>query len=185
MLRDVRKGREMRRVVLGTTAALLVVGATPAYAVDTAVTFTVQGAALTVAGPANASLPSASIGAPTSGPLGTVTVSDQRGVVPAPWTSTVNSTDFVTGASGPSETIPNGNISYASGPATSTAGAGTFTPGQPTTGDAVPLDTAKTAFSHVGGGGANTAGWNPRLTVNVPPTAAQGTYTGTVTHSVA
>jgi hypothetical protein len=33
--------------------------------------------------------------------------------------------------------------------------------------------------------GNNTTTWNPTLIVTIPSTAVAGTYTGTVTHSVA
>ncbi|WP_461086865.1 hypothetical protein [Streptomyces deserti] len=154
-------------------------------AADTVVTFTVQGAQLTVAAPANAVLPSTSIGGRTTGQLGTVTVRDERGVVPAPWTATVASSDFSTGGGSPNEKIAASNAGYWSGPATATSGSGVFTPGQPTSGDAVTLAAARTAFTHSGGGGGNSASWNPTLFVDVPQTAAAGLYTGTVTHSVA
>ncbi|WJK42161.1 hypothetical protein O7608_07170 [Solwaraspora sp. WMMA2056] len=45
--------------------------------------------------------------------------------------------------------------------------------------------TPVTAFSHDGGTGNNSATWNPTLDVNVPLANIAGTYTGTVTHSVA
>ena len=42
-----------------------------------------------------------------------------------------------------------------------------------------------TAMSLTGGAGSNSASWNPTLVVNVPAAAVAGTYSGTVTHSVA
>lgn len=171
--------------VLAAAAVVVVATAAPAWAADTTVTFSVQGAQLTITAPANASLPTTTIGGQTSGLIGPVTVNDQRGVVPAPWTATVASTIFTTGSSTPNETIPNSNVQYWSGPATATSGSGTFIPGQLSAAQAVTLNVPQTAFSHTGGGGANSATWNPTLIVNVPPTAAAGLYTGTITHSVA
>jgi len=51
-----------------------------------------------------------------------------------------------------------------------------------------PLGTTPpglTAYSGTALVGANTATWNPTLVVNIPAAAVAGTYTGTVTHSVA
>ncbi|MFJ1655799.1 hypothetical protein ACIOC2_31425 [Streptomyces sp. NPDC088337] len=80
---------------------------------------------------------------------------------------------------------PDSDVEYWSGPATSTNGSGTFTPGQPTAAAAVALSSAQTAFAHTAGGGANSASWDPTVIVNVPSTVASGAYTGTITHSVA
>jgi hypothetical protein len=183
----------MRRALLfATTAAAAVVGlaAEPALAApsdNTTVTFTVNSGALSISAPSSANLGSGVPGGTITGTLGQVTVTDQRAAANASWTATVTSTDFTTGTGGPGEIIPASQVNYWSGPAVSTAGNGTFTPGQPTSASAQPLSntTPLTAFTHSGGTGNNSAVWNPNLIVNVPGTAEGGLYTGTVTHSVA
>jgi hypothetical protein len=47
------------------------------------------------------------------------------------------------------------------------------------------LNVSRTAFTLTAGTGNNTATWNPTLVVALPAAAVVGTYTGTVTHSVA
>ncbi len=47
------------------------------------------------------------------------------------------------------------------------------------------LATTRTAFTLAAGSPLNTASWNPTLSVQVPASAVAGTYTATITHSVA
>jgi hypothetical protein len=168
--------------ILATVSAVtLAVAAEPAGAADTTATFSLTGGDLTLSAPVTADLGSAATGDVTiSGALGPITVQDLRGAVTSDWTSTVVSTDFATGGGTPAETVANTNVAYTSGPATSTTGNGTFTPG--VTGDVI--DTPATAFAHSTGSGNNTATWNPTLFVALPPSAVAGTYSGTITHSV-
>jgi hypothetical protein len=178
-----------RLFATGLASLALVAGlAAPAQAEDigtTIVTFSVTGAGgLDVTVPATANLGSGTAGATVSGQLGPITVLDQRASLTPNWTATVTGSDFVTGAGTAEETIPAINVSYWSGPATSTAGTGTFTPGQPTSAQAVIINVPRTAFSHTGGTGSNFATWNPTVLVAIPADAVGGTYTGTVTHSV-
>ena len=135
--------------------------------------------------PSSAALPSAAPGGTTSAQLGTVTVTDHRGMATASWTATVTATTFVTGGATAAETIPLTQITYWSGPATATTGTGTFTPGQASAAAAVNLTVPRTAFSLTGGSSVNSASWNPTLSVSVPAAAVAGTYTATITHSVA
>ncbi|NIJ12464.1 hypothetical protein FHU38_002808 [Saccharomonospora amisosensis] len=165
-------------------AALTVAATGTAIAADTTVTFVVSGADLIITAPLNASLGSAAIGGTVSGSIGVVTVSDQRGISPAPWTADVAATNFTTGTGGLGEVIPNGNVRYWSGPATATSGTGTFTPGQPTAAQQVPLNVVQTAFSHDDGAGANSASWDPTLVVSIPGDVVAGAYSGVLTHSV-
>lgn len=181
-----------RLVVLAGAAALLVVGAPalPASAAptgSTAVTFAISAGALNITVPATANIGSGAPGSSFSGQLGPVTVTDSRGLLLASWSTTVTSTNFTTGAGTAPETIAAGSVSYASGTATTTTGLGVFLPGQPTTALAVPLDTTNgpVAFTKLVAVGNNSATWNPTLVVNAPAAAVAGTYTGTVTHSVA
>ncbi|MDG4800037.1 hypothetical protein [Micromonospora sp. WMMD980] len=180
----------MRKGLLAATlagVATSVALAAPAVAddADTTVTLTVNASGgLTITAPASANLGQGTEGATVSGQLGPVTVLDQRGSLTPNWTATVISTDFKTGGGTSAETIPNINVEYWSGGATSTAGSGTFTPGQLTAADRVIINVPRTAFTHTGGSGNNFATWNPSLLVNIPDGTVQGTYTGTVTHSV-
>jgi hypothetical protein len=150
-----------------------------------ATSITIAGGLLAITAPASTALPSAAPGATTSAQLGTVTVTDQRGIASASWTATVTGTAFVTGGGTPSETIPLTQVTYWSGPATATSGTGTFTPGEPAAANAVNLTAPRTAFSLTSGSTVNSASWNPTLSVSVPAAAVAGTYTATITHSAA
>jgi hypothetical protein len=140
---------------------------------------------LSITVPSSAALPSVSPGGTTSAQLGTVTVNDFRGTAAASWTVMVTATTFVTGGGTAAETIPLTQITYWSGPATASTGTGTFTPGQASAAAAVNLTVPRTAFSLTAGSSVNSASWNPALSVSVPAAALAGTYTATITHSVA
>lgn len=177
--------------VTAAAAAAIALAATPAAAQDTGdttTTFDVDAGTLDITVPATADLGNGDAGTTITGQLGVVTVDDTRGAADASWEAEVEATEFTTGAgTDPSEIVAAADIDYWSGPATATTGNGTFTPAQPTSGDAEPLSdtTPITAFTHTGGTGNNSASWNPTLDVNVPLANIAGTYTGTVTHSVA
>lgn len=164
-----------RRVTLAVlVAAGVMVTASPAEA------------ALAITVPTSSNLGSASItSASLSSQLGTVTVSDDR-KLGLSWTATVSCTDFKTGGGTAPETIPKVFLSYWSGPATATSGLSVAVPGQLTASLATNLGTSRTAFSATGIAlVTNSASWNPTLIVNVPAGIVAGTYTGTITHSVA
>jgi len=161
---------------------------------DTTLTFAVNVGLLEISVPATANIGSGNTGTNITGRLGGVTVTDNRAELAPTWTASVASSDFTTGTATTAETIPPADVSYWSGPATATADPGdtvgdvdaaTFVPGQLTAGDAVPIATPQTAFSLTAGVGDNSATWDPTLTVAVPAAAVAGTYTGTITHSVA
>nr|MDT0662702.1 hypothetical protein [Micromonospora sp. DSM 115978] len=178
--------KRLSLLTIAVAAALMV--ATPALAQpsgDTTVTFTVGTSNLSIEVPSSANIGSAFPGGTAAGQLGPVRVTDLRAAATATWTATVVATSFTTDAATPDETIPTNAISYWSGPATATTGTGTFVPGQLTSGDAVTLNTPRTAFSKTSGAGNNTATWNPTLEVAVPQGAVGGLYSGTVTHSIA
>lgn len=168
---------------LGLTAAPAVAAPTD----STVVTLNVVGAGLDISAPEAAFLGSALPGTDLSGAIGTVRVVDERGAADASWIASVTSTHFETGGGSPTERILASQIDYWSGPGAEQAGTGNFVPGQLTAADADPLDTVTplTAFSHVGGTGVNQVAWSPTLIVNIPASVVVGTYTGTVTHSVA
>ncbi|MBG6103361.1 hypothetical protein IW249_003775 [Micromonospora vinacea] len=114
-----------------------------------------------------------------SGQLGPVTVTDDRGPFSGNWVSIVTSTNFTTGSGSGGETIPNSNITYASGPALGSTGVGSFVP-QP----GAVLSTPRTAAGWSGQtGGPNSATWNPTLLVTIPSGVVVGDYVAVVTHS--
>ncbi|MDG4780222.1 fibronectin type III domain-containing protein [Micromonospora sp. WMMD961] len=115
-----------------------------------------------------------------SGQLGPVTVTDDRGPFSGNWVSVVSSTSFTTGSGSGGETIPNSNITYASGAALAATGVGTFVP-QP----GAVLNTPRTAAGWSGqSGGPNSATWNPTLLLTLPSEVVVGDYVAVVTHSV-
>ncbi|MBT2365781.1 hypothetical protein J7E88_10765 [Streptomyces sp. ISL-10] len=140
---------------------------------------------LSITVPAAVSLGGASPGSSISRQMGEVRVSDTRGRRPAVWTATVSASDFTTPGGGAARQISRSQLSYWSGPATSTMGPGTRVPGQATSAQAQSLSVPRTAFTKTSGNGNNTTAWQPTLILAVPATAVGGTYTGTVTHSVA
>ncbi|WP_354645275.1 hypothetical protein [Kitasatospora camelliae] len=139
---------------------------------------------LAISLPTATSLGSAAPSGTISAALGQVTVSDGRGLATSTWSATVAATNFTTGAAAPAQTITTTNVSYWSGPATSTNGTVISSPGQSDASNKQPLNSARTAFSSNGNGNSSTS-WNPTLVITIPAGATAGTYTGTITHSVA
>ena len=168
-------------------AAVVVSPANAATSGTTTTTFTVaaSGTGLAITVPATAVLGTGNPGGTITALLGAVQVTDSRAVNPAAWTASVTSSDFTIPST--TNTIPATLVDYWSGPTTATVGSGTFTPGQPNSGSRAPLNnsTLLTAMALTGGAGSNSATWDPTLVVNVPAAAVAGTYSGTVTHSVA
>ncbi|MEU4230946.1 hypothetical protein AB0F17_42210 [Nonomuraea sp. NPDC026600] len=161
-------------------------------ACNTTVTFDVTAGSLEITVP-NSTVDLTTDAAPggyASGQLGAVTVNDARGSATPTWSTAVTSTAFTTGGGDdPGETISNASVSYCSGTATATTGNGTFTPGQtgcaappPATGQA--LNASRTAYSHSGGTGSNSATWNPLITIAVALSNVAGQYSATITHTV-
>ena len=177
-----RRRRLLRLVpALAVGASTLVLAAPGASAAGgTAATFTLTGGSLSISQPASANLGSAATGALTlAGSLGSVTVTDSRGNLNAVWTATVSSTNFTTGGGSTYETVTNSKIAYAAGLATSATGVGAFTGGA-----LANLSASGTAGSWVGTAN-NTVTWNPTITFTLSPSQVAGTYSGTITHSVA
>jgi hypothetical protein len=142
--------------------------------------------ALSISAPASASLGSVGTGtATTSAQLGSTSVTDNRGTLLGTWTASVSSTDFTTGTATADETIAKAQADYWSGATTSTSGIGVFTPGQLLAANKVTLAAQRTAFSASALVGNNTAAWNPTVIINIPSDSVAGTYSGTITHSVA
>ncbi|MFD8751893.1 hypothetical protein ACFV0O_13050 [Kitasatospora sp. NPDC059577] len=142
---------------------------------STTVTFTVTSGALSMSVPVSVSLGSGAPGTTISGAIGPCTVTDNRALASASWTVTAAETDF---ANGPS-TIPATDATYSVGTVTTT---GTITV---TTTDVTLSNSAQTVLTGSAGVGDNTASWNPTVAVSVPAGAVGGTYTGTLTQSVA
>ncbi|MQS16956.1 hypothetical protein F7Q99_33405 [Streptomyces kaniharaensis] len=172
-------------VVAGVAMAVAVSGVADAAPGDTTVTFSVSGSSLSISVPSSVSLGAGLPGATVGGQLGAVTVTDARALLTASWTASVISTSFTTGGATSAETVAASAVSYWSGVATATSGVGTFTPGQATAGVAQTLNSSRTAYSLTAGVGNNSATWNPTLSIALPASAVNGTYTGTVTHSIA
>lgn len=180
-----RAGRLVRFIpalALGGSALVFAMPAASA-ASGTAATFSLTAGTLSISQPTTATIGSAAAGALTlSGSLGPVTVTDTRGSTLG-WTASVVSTDFTTGTSpGTYQTVAASSIAYSSGPGTAATGnVGAFTPG---TIASMSATSAGTAGLWVGTGN-NTVTWNPTLTFTLSPSQVAGTYSGTVTHSVA
>jgi hypothetical protein len=175
----------MRRrlgILIAAAFMLAWLPAGPASAADTIVTFTVTTGALTITAPSGpVALTNGSLipGGTASGQIGSVNVTDARGVTPAPWQATVSSTDWADGV-GVAD-IPSTAASYSAGAVTQT-GAGTCAAGS---GGPIATTPATTdAADHTGGGGGNTCQWNPTITVSIPVTASTATYQATVQHLV-
>lgn len=145
---------------------------------DTTVTFTVTSGALSMSAPVSAELGSGAPGTDISGNLGAVTVTDDRALLSASWTTTAASSDWTTGGGTGPETIAATDVGYDPGSITTT---GTIT----ATGTPITLSgTATPVVTGTSGVGDNTASWNPAISVAVPASAVGGAYTGTLTQSV-
>ncbi|RAG81974.1 hypothetical protein DN069_30110 [Streptacidiphilus pinicola] len=108
-----------------------------------------------------------------------MSVTDDRALLSASWTATASVTDFTTGGGTPPETIPATDSGYDPGAITTT---GTIT----ATGTVVTLSNSpQTVVTGTSGVGDNTASWDPNVSIALPASAVGGTYTGTLTQSVA
>ena len=143
-------------------------------------TFAVTSGALTMTAPDTADLGTGAPGTAIVGQLGAVTVTDNRAALAATWNVTASSTAFTTGGGATAETIPAADVGYAVGTIGTT---GTIS----ATGHDLATLSAEPALVVAGtaGVGNNSATWNPTLDVAVPSAAVGGTYTGTLTQSVA
>jgi hypothetical protein len=174
-------------IALACTAAAFA-GPADAASGTTTTTFTVTGGALAITLPASVNLGSTTPGVAITAQMGTVQVTDNRALLAALWTASVTTTSFTTGGATTPETVPIADVSYWSGPSTASylpSGTGTFTPGEANAAAAVVLSVSRTAFTLASAVGDNSLSWNPTLIIAVPAGAVSGTYTGTVTHSVA
>ena len=160
----------------------LAVPAQAATSGSTTTTFTLTAGALAITVPASTvalATGTVNTGAATAaGQLGSVTVADTRGLLVNSWTTTVSSTTFVTGTSTTNETVAVANIDYTSGASTAHTGLGVFVP------TLVPTALGADA-TYTGAAGNSSTTWDPTLTFTLLSSQVAGTYTGTVTHSVA
>jgi hypothetical protein len=117
--------------------------------------------------------------------LGTVTVTDTRGVADGAWTVRVSATPFATGGGSAGQRLARSAIRYWSGPVTARSGTARLVPGQPGPADAVALTSTRVAFSATGVTGRNSASWVPTVVIRVPQAAVAGRYRGAIIHSVA
>jgi hypothetical protein len=140
---------------------------------------------LSISAPTNAALGSGAPGTSFSRRLEAVTVTSGAGVTQ--WTATVTLTSAFTVTQGDqSWHLPNDRVLYSSGPATAgTVSLSLCTAGQ--TSVAATLVQSRTAFRCSGllGPSTSSVSWRPTLSVQTQPTDPAGTYTGTITHSVA
>ena len=161
--------------MLATAAVVALVAMQPASAAP-------PGLAISV--PVSASFGSQAASAGSfSASLGTVRVTTTTGSLlsDTSWVAKVSTTGFTTGAGGLGQVIPPGAVSYSAGPAT-TSGVGLCTPGSGS------LSAQVTAYACSGvslGLAGSSVAWNPTITVQVSATNTVGTYSGTITHSVA
>lgn len=172
-----RSPRKVIAAILSGAMLSLVALAPAAHAADTTTTFTLTGGSLSISSPTTANLGSAAAGALTlTGSLGSNTVTDTRGALLG-WTASAISTNFA----GPSSTtVLAANASYAPGTVTTT---GTVTAAA---GAGGPMTASQPAVVATLVTGNNTASWSPNVTVTLlQAQSLAGTYTATVTHSVA
>jgi hypothetical protein len=177
---------DSKLATIALTAGLAVAGiAIPAQAATTGgttTTFDITAGSLAITLPASASLAAVATGAATAGgALGAVTVADTRGAADNAWTTSVSATPFTSETAGVNGTVALADIDYSSGATTGHSGLGTFVPGSLTSG----LATPGTAGSYTGDAGNSSTTWNPTLTFTLASSQVAGTYSGTITHSVA
>lgn len=168
--------------LIATIATALTLGiAVPASADDTTATVTVTGGALTITAPATAGSLGSRVntvdGGTISGSLGEVQVSDARSAAAGTaWVASAISTAF-TPPAGP--TIGAARVGYSAGPIVK-VGTATYTANDP-----ADLTGASAVVTASGITGDNSATWNPTINVAIPGGMAAGTYSATITHSVA
>lgn len=157
----------------------MVVAATPAQAVGTAITLTLTAGALQISAPATANLGSAvatAAGQVYSAQVGEIVVTDNRAAAAgAGWIASAIST-ALTPTAGPA--IAATYIAYSAGTVVTT-GTVTTVDNDPSTILGVSPVVTATAIT-----GSNTATWNPTLSITIGGTFVAGVYTGTITHSV-
>ncbi|MEV6023077.1 hypothetical protein [Streptomyces sp. NPDC052036] len=175
----------MRRgIPLSVMLSSLAVLACPASASaeDTPVTLEVTGGGLGItvpAGPVDLGATNVSSSPQTvTNQLGNVTVTDQRGGT-AGWIVTAQAVDFV-GPNNSTISVSAPNSSTYHAPQASVIGSATVTPS-----DLSPMYPPGPVQTATAVTGTNSATWNPTISITVPANSLAGTYTSTITHSVA
>ena len=180
----------VRRRVWAVPLALgtLLLTAVPSLAAGTPVSFDLAAGTLSISQPSTTAsfgtAPASATGTSVSGHVGATTVTDTRGSL-AGWTVTISSSDFSDGAN---HTIPATNakayILPADGP---TVSSGIAVPTTNYVSAATGLTLANTGqtFVTATATGSNVVTYNPSVTVTIPSTAIAGTYTATLTQTVA
>jgi hypothetical protein len=139
------------------------------------------GGSLSITAPtATVNLGSGLVGSTLAASLGTVTVTDSRGGLLTSWAGSVSSTSLTTGGGAATQTIPAAAINYLAGTVTAKSGVGIDLPG---TGG--PMSGSQVTYTSTAGLGNETVSWKPTITVTVPTGIVVGTYSATITHSVA
>jgi len=188
-------GSKLRLAAVVLASAITTVGmgvfapaANAANSGATTATFTISGGTLDITVPSSTvdltptAVTAGSLTA--SGALGNTTVSDQRAALIATWTVTISSTDFMnttTNGTSANEKVANSKVGYSSGLATG-SGTGAFVPGVIPAATGVGTGTAGPTWAGVG---VNTQTWNPTMSFVLATSQVAGTYTGTITQSVA
>lgn len=169
-------------LAFGATGLLTLCVALPASAAgETTATVTVAGGALSITVQAAAGSLGSAVntveGSTISGSLGQVQVLDARSAAAGSgWVASVISTAF-TPTSGP--TIGAALVGYTAG-TISKVGTATYTANNPPN-----LTGAVAAVTATGITGDNSATWDPTINVHIDGGKVAGTYSGTITHSVA
>lgn len=155
--------------------------AAPASAGTTTATLTITGGALSITvptSPVSLGTRANTVGGGTiSGVLGSVQVSDGRSApAGSGWVASVISTTFAPPAG---TAIAASAVSYTAG-TISKVGTAVYTANDPPNLTGVSAAVTASAIT-----GDNSATWTPTITVLIPGGMAAGTYTATITHSVA
>lgn len=175
----------MRKSLILAAGAIAAAGLiTPAVAHadtsdDTVVSFIVLGAGGNLSittGPVGTIVPEVS-GEAASGSLPLVSVTDSRNGSPRAWTTSAVSTDFVSGT----DTISKNNVTY-----NATGLAGKVGPGTVASTGETNIGTTAAVVNRTGlTFPTEVITWTPLLKVSYPGGTAIGTYSGTITVSVA
>jgi hypothetical protein len=177
----------VRKVIVIAAAAFMIACAElasppAARAADTPTTFELDPGTLTLTVPTQSvTLDTVTVGVSTvSGQLGTVSVDDERGLLPGSWTISVVSSDFVGDTT--AVALPASSVAYTPGVLTATFGTADFTPG--TAGEAI--NTPQTAYSAADEQGSAGISWDPTISITLPSAGqVADIYSGTITHSIA
>ena len=165
-------------MLLSALVIPLIAGSSNSFAASTTMTLNITGGGLSISAPASVDFGSATSGTTATVTMGSVTVTDLRGVAGGGvWVTTAIATALT--KSDLSSTIAPTAMSYAAGTFTHT---GTVTLAKT---DVTDLTSAVTVVSATAITGGNTGSWTPTMTVIVPIGTPNGAYSGSITQSVA